>query len=127
MNLWFLEIHLVHEVCAWVSVSAPKLIITSGVCGVIWSSYDYLSKFYSFCMAAIIGIVSSHGLRFEACCRNQPNKSKLAVYKPLLHFYSHLKQLYISNKMEHFSYKCGFDVHGRTCIEAFNRTGLGYR
>ena len=37
--------------------------------------------------------------------RNQPNKSKLALYKSLLQFYSHLKQLYISNKVECFSYE----------------------
>ena len=55
-------------------------------------------------MAAIVGIVGRHGLRIEPCHRNQPNKSKLTLYKPLLHFYSHLKQLYISNKKEHFSY-----------------------
>ena len=79
-------------------------------------------------MAAIVGIVSWRGLRIEACHRNQPNKSKLALYKPLLYFCSDLKQLYISNKMERFSYKGGCDVHGRTCIEAFKRrAGLGYR
>ena len=49
-------------------------------------------------MAAIVGIVSRRGLRIEACRRNQPNKSKLALYKPLLRLCSHLKQPYISNK-----------------------------
>ena len=61
---------------------------------------NWLNKFYSFCMAAIVGIISRRDLRNEVRCRNQPSKSKLALYKPLLHFYSHLKQLYISNKME---------------------------
>ena len=69
-------------------------------------------------MAAIIGIVSRHGFRNEAHHRNQPNKSKLALYKPLCHFYSHLKQLYMSNKIERFSYKGGCGVHGRTRIKA---------
>ena len=46
------------------------------------------------------------------------NKSKLAPYKPLLYFYSHLKQLYISNKTEDFSDK---EEHGRTCIKAFKK------
>ena len=79
-------------------------------------------------MAAIVSIDSRLGLRIEAHCRNQPNKSKLALYKPLLHFYSHLKQLYISNKTECFSYKGGCGVCGRTRIEAFKRKpGLGYR
>ena len=79
-------------------------------------------------MAAIAGIISRRGLRNEACHRNQPNKSKLALYKALVHFYSHLKQLYMSNKTEHYSYKGGHHVHARTRIEAIKRrAGLGYR
>ena len=78
--------------------------------------------------AAIVGIDSRRGLRIEVHCRNQPNKSKVALYKPLLHFYSHVKQLYISNKTERFSYKGGCAVCGRTRIKAFKRrAGLGYR
>ena len=76
--------------------------------------YDWLNKFYSFCMTAIASIDSRRGLRIEACHRNQPNKSKLALYKPLLHFYSDLKQLYTSKKTEHFSYKGGYSVCGHT-------------
>ena len=94
----------------------------------IWTQYDWLNKFYSFCIAAIVGISSRRGLNIEACRRNQPNNSKLALYKPLLHFYNHLKQLYISNKTEYFSYKGGCGVHRRTRIETLNRrAGLGYR
>ena len=79
-------------------------------------------------MAAIVGMVSRHGLRNEARCRNQPNKSKLGLYKPSFHFYSHVKWLYISNKLECFSYKGGCGVHGRARIEAFKtRADLGYR
>ena len=44
----------------------------------IWIPYDWLNKYYSFCIAAIVGIVSRHRLKIEACHRNQPNKSKLA-------------------------------------------------
>ena len=62
-------------------------------------------------------MVSRRGLIIEACHRNQPNKSKLALYKPLLHFYSHLKQLYISNKKERFSCKGVCGVCGCTCIK----------
>ena len=65
-------------------------------------------------MAAIVGIVSRRGLRTEARRRNQPNKSKLALYKPLLPLYSHLKQPYISNKTKCFSYKGGCGV--QVCI-----------
>ena len=78
-------------------------------------------------MAAIVGIVSRRGLRIEARHRNQPNKSKLALYKPLLRLYSHLKQPYISNKTKPFSYKGVLGVHERAHIEAFKRrAGLGY-
>ena len=75
-------------------------------------------------MAAEVDIVSRRGLRIEAHRRNQPNKSKLALYKPLLCLYSHLKQSYISNKPERFSYK---GVPGRARIEAVQRrAGLAY-
>ena len=105
----------------------PRLVITSGVMRCDMDPYDWLNKHYSFCMAAVVGIVSRRGLRIEVCHRNQPNKSKLALYKPLLCLYSHLKQLYISNKTKHFSYKGGCGVLGHTCIEAFKRrAGLGY-
>ena len=72
-------------------------------------------------MVVIVGIVGRCDLRNEACHRNQPNKSKLALYKPLVYFYSHLKQLYMSNKTECFSYKGGCGMPEYTCIEAFKR------
>ena len=79
-------------------------------------------------MVAKVGIVSRHGLTIEVHHRHQPNKSKLTLCKPLLHFYSHLKQLYITNKTEHLSYQGGCGVHGCMCIEAFKRrAGFGYR
>ena len=78
-------------------------------------------------MAAIVDIVSRRGLRIKAFRRNQPNKSKLALYKPLLHLCSHLKQPYISNKTRRFSHEGGCGVRGRTRIKAFKRrAGLGY-
>ena len=63
-------------------------------------------------MAAVISIISRRGLRIEMHCRNQPNKSKLALYCVgcYFHFWSHLKQLYISNKMERFSCKDGYGI-----------------
>ena len=72
-------------------------------------------------MAAIVGIVNRCCLTIETrcTCRSQPNKSKLALYKPLLNFYSHLKQLYINNKTERFSHKGGCGVCGSTHIKAF--------
>ena len=64
-------------------------------------------------MAAIVGIISRCGLRIEVRRRNQPNKSKLALYKPLLRLYSHLKQPPISNKAKRFNYKGGYGVRSR--------------
>ena len=102
----------------------PRLVITSGV---IWNSYDWLNKYYSFCMEAMVGISSRRGLRIEVHHINQLNKSKLALYKPLFCLYSHLKQPYINNKTKRFSYKGGCGVRGRTHIEALKRrAGLGY-
>ena len=78
-------------------------------------------------MAAIVDIVSRRDLRIEAHHRNQPNKSKLVLHKPLLRIYSHLKQPYISNKMECFSYKGGCGVRGHARIKPFQRrAGLAY-
>ena len=84
---------------------------------------DWLNKFYSFYMAAVIVIISRHGLNIDACHRNQPtdNKSKLVLYKPGIRFNSHLKQLYVSNKVECLSYQGGCGVRGYCmCTEAFN-------
>ena len=55
-------------------------------------------------MAAVVIIGSGRGLRIEAHCGNEPNKSKLALHKPLYHCNSRWKQLYFSNKMKHSSY-----------------------
>ena len=74
----------------------------------MWTPYDWLNKFYSFCMPAIVCIDNRRGLRIEARRRTPPNKSKLALYKPLVYFYG--QQLYISNKTEHFSDNNGCGV-----------------
>ena len=80
-------------------------------------------------MAAIIGIVSRHGISIDACCEILSNKTKLALYNPPIHLNSHLKWLYISNKAENFSYKgrCGV-CRCCMCIETFKRRAdLGNR
>ena len=69
-------------------------------------------------MAAVVSIISSRGLSIDACCGNQPNKHKIALYKLSIYFNSSLKQLYISNKIECFSYK-GESV--MMCIETFKK------
>ena len=60
-----------------------RLLITSGV---IWNPYDWLNKFYSFYMAAVVVIDDGRGLTVEAHRIYQPNKSMLSLcmYKLLL-------------------------------------------
>ena len=54
----------------------------------------------------LVSIISRHSLIIEVCHTNQTNKSKQSLYKSFLQLInSYLKQLYISNMMEHFSYK----------------------
>ena len=73
--------------CACVCVSLlPRLVIS----GVIWTPHDWFNKFCRFYMAAIVSIISKWGLKIEACHRNQPNKSMLALHKPWIHFNNHL-------------------------------------
>ena len=67
-------------VCAFVCPPLGLLISS----GVIRIQCDWLNKFYTFYMAAVTGIISRRGLRIEARRGNQPNKSKLALYKLLL-------------------------------------------
>ena len=54
-------------------------------------------------MATVVGIFSGRNISIHMHCENYPNKSKLALYKPLLHCNNNLKHL------EDFSYKgrCG--------------------
>ena len=77
---------------------APKPLLTSGV---MWISYDWLNKFYSFYMAKVISTVSRCGLKIETHHRYQPTlfirieaqvfisyKRSLTqyLYEPFLHF-----------------------------------------
>ena len=72
-------------------VSAPRLLITSGVMWCDIDPYDWLNKFYGFYMTAVFGIASGRGIGIHTRRGNQPNKSKLAMYKLLLHCKIHLK------------------------------------
>ena len=44
-------------------------------------------------MAVVVDIINVRDLSIHMCYGNQPNKSKLVLYKPLLHYNNHLKQL----------------------------------
>ena len=64
---WFLKIDPVRivgmRVCVCVCVCPrPRLLMTSGVCGVIWTSYDWLEKFYSCYTATVVIIVNGRSL-----------------------------------------------------------------
>ena len=48
----------------------------------------WLNKFYSFYVAAIVSIANRRGLSIDVFYENQPNKWKLALYKPSIHFNS---------------------------------------
>ena len=72
-------------------------------------------------MAVIVGIVNRRGLAIEVHYRTQYNKSKLVLFKPWIHFNSHLNQLYIGNKTERFSYKGGCGICGLVLSKTFKR------
>ena len=64
-------------------------------------------------MVAIVVIVSKRGINIDAHHGNQPNKSKLVLFKALIHINSHLNPSlheYIHKNKEHFSYKNGCGV-----------------
>ena len=105
--------HVCVCVCVCVHMCVCMCVCVPTPWGMIWTPYDWLNNFYSCYMAAIVSIISRCGLRIKVCHRNQANKTKLVPYKSLLSK-SHSKQLYISNKMECFSYKgkCGISVLG---------------
>ena len=61
------------RVCVCLCVCPPpRLLITSGV---IWTSYDWLNKFYSCYMATVVVIVNGRGLGIGTRRRHKPHKS----------------------------------------------------
>ena len=125
MRAWFLKITSVQTsiyVFVCVHPLGKYLVVW---CVVIWTPCDRLNKSYSFYMPAIVIISDERDLRMKACHRNQPNKSKLSLYKLL---FSPFKWLYTSNKTEYFSYKGRCGGCERTHIEVFKtRADLGYK
>ena len=85
----------------------PRLLITSNA---IEIQRKWLNNLYSFCVGAVVDIISRYGLNLNVHHRNQRKRNKLAMYSLLLHFNSCLEKLYISNKTEHFSCKGECDV-----------------
>ena len=64
--------------------------------------YEWLNNFYSFYMAAVVSVVSKHGVGIDACHRNQYSKINLVLCKQSIHFNSCLC----------FSYNGESCVHG---------------
>ena len=81
--------------------------------------YDWLNKFCCCYMALVGDIVSRCGLSSDVPYTNQPSKSKLVLYKPLICIYSCLKQSYTCNKLTHFGHKggCGVYVVCISCLK----------
>ena len=75
------------RVCVYIR-PCMKLLITSDV---IWIPHDWINKFYSSYMAAVVDIISGCSLSVDVRHTNHLNKSKLVLYKPLIHNYSCLK------------------------------------
>ena len=93
---WFLKMVSTYVDIHMYVCPPPRLLITSGE---ILTPYDWLNKGYSLYMPTVVIIGDGRGLRIEACHRNQPNKSKLLLYKLLFSLNIPFKQLYTSNKM----------------------------
>ena len=84
----------------------------------MWSDidpHDRLNKFYNFYTAAVVVSLIDMTLELKTH-KNQPEKTKLVLYKPLLRFKRHLKQL-ISDKMAHFSCKDGCGICVSRCLK----------
>ena len=88
-------------------------------CGVIWTSYDWLNKFCNIYMAAIVGIISKHiALKLKCVVETNLIRVSYCCISCSFHFNSYLKQLYISNKTERFSYKVDVVWRVLRCLEA---------
>ena len=60
-------------------VPTPKAI--NNYSGMTWTPYDWLNyKFYGLYMAYVVSVISRCGLGIDGCHKNQPSKSKLALY-----------------------------------------------
>ena len=84
-------------------------------------------------MLAIVSMLVGVALALCVCRRNQPNRSKLVLYKLLIHFNCCLQQLYLSNKTVRFSLKVGLAYvsihvsrHLKLELACYRSTALGY-
>ena len=55
-----------------------------GISGMIWTLYDPLSNFYCSVLALVIDLIHGYDSSYEICCWQQPNKTKIMLYKSIL-------------------------------------------
>ena len=86
-------------------------------------------------MVAIVSMLVGVALALCVCVveTNQPNRSKLVLYKLLIRFNGCLQQLYLSNKTVCFSLKVGLayvsihvSQHLKLELACYRSTALGY-
>ena len=56
----------------------------------MWTPLDWLNKFYSFYMAAVVSIVSRCAPSKDTRNRNQPNKNKLTLTLTVILYYRYV-------------------------------------
>ena len=78
----------------------------------IWTPYNWLNKFYNYYMVTIVSIVWGVALELKLVVETNLIRVSYHCISHSFHFKSHLKQLYLSNKTEHLSYKIGCGVYG---------------
>ena len=69
-------------VCVWLGYFNNQQVVW---CGMIWTYYNWLKKFYNFYMAAVVSITSRHGFRIEVYHGNK-YKTKLVCIRCYFHF-----------------------------------------
>ena len=124
----FLCRHLYVCVFVCVFVCPPQRVLIPS--GMMWHNMESIWLVIKFLQYSVS--LSMVGIAIELKQVTEINLVRLSYvscYKPLLHIYSCLKQLYISNKMEWFSFQGEYGVHGScTHTKGFKRrAGLGHR
>ena len=77
---------------------------------------------------ALVSLMGMALASIRVMATNPIRVRKLALCKVLIYYNTHLKQLYLSNKTKHSSYKSGCGIDECMHINVFNRrAGKDYR